>query len=99
MVRSVYDDLLAIGRESWLLAGDAVAVIALRSAALAEGGPDAWTEAKRMVAEKPAAHLALGLALIRGRMGWSPAKMLHGSLSHYRERVRANRTRLARRGR
>lgn len=99
MAGSLLKDLRAIGREGRLLLDDAVAVIRLRSAAIAAGGPDAWQEAKRMVAEKPAAHLALGRALLTGKMGSNPAAMLHGSLRHYRERVHANRKRLSRRAR
>lgn len=94
MTRSACEDLIAIGIDSWLLGAEAVAVIALRSATLAMGGNTAWREAKRMVAEKPAAHLALGVALANGSLGSNPVKIAHGAVEHYHRRVRANRKRL-----
>ena len=86
---------LAIGLDAWLLGAEASTVIALRSARLAVGGAAAWAEAERMVAEKGAAHLALGMALVSGSMGTSAEGIARGTVQHYRRRVRANRRRLA----
>lgn len=85
---------MTIGWDAWLLGAEASTVIALRSARLAMGGSDAWQEAQRMVAEKSAANLALGVALATGRMGTDAEGIAHGTVAHYRRRVRANRRRL-----
>lgn len=94
MARSTGENWLSIGLDSWLLGIEAAMVIALRTATLAFGGAAAWHEAQRMVREKPAAHLALGVALASGRMGSSPHAIARGTVVHYRRRVRANRRRL-----
>lgn len=87
---------LDIGLDAWMLGAEASTVIALRSAKLAMGGTSAWTEAQRMVTEKGAAGVELGMALATGRMGASAERIAHGTVAHYRRRVRANRRRLTR---
>jgi len=89
-------DWLAIGMEAWLLTAESAAVIALRGAKLARGDSAAWQEAERMVTEKTAANLELGLTLASGRAGATPDAMARHTLSFYRRHVQANRSRLSR---
>lgn len=96
MTRSSTTDWLTIGLDAWLLSAEAASVIALRSARLAMGGAAGWQEAQRMVAEKSAANLALGMALATGKLGTSAELIAGGTLAHYRRRVRANQRRLTR---
>lgn len=83
-------DLARLGAESW-------AVIGLRMAKLAAGGPAAAFEAQRMVAEKALAaveaQFAAGLALASGASHHVAGRKV---LAGYKKRVRANRTRLSR---
>lgn len=88
---------LTIGMDAWLLGAEASMVIALRGAKLAMGGDSAWTETQRMITEKSAANLALGMALAFGQLGTKPETIASGTLAHYRKHVRANRRRLTRR--
>jgi hypothetical protein len=96
MSNSTARDWLAIGMEAWLLSAESAAVIALRGAKLAKGDSDAWQEAERMVTEKTAAGLELGLALATGRGGATPDAMARHTLRFYRSHVQANRRRLTR---
>lgn len=89
-------DWLSIGMEAWWLAGEATAVVMMRSAALAMGGDPAYREARIMVAEKAEASAALGVALMTGKLGSSPESITRGTVAHYRKKVQANRTRLSR---
>ena len=52
-------------------------------------------EAERMVSEKVAANMALGVYLMTGKLGTSPEQIVSGSIAHYSRRVRRNRERLA----
>ena len=88
-------DWLNIGMEAWWLAGEAAAVVMMRSAALALGGDRAYREAHMMVTEKAEASAALGAALMTGKLGSSPESITRGTVAHYRKRVRANRKRLS----
>jgi hypothetical protein len=72
-----------------MLAAEAQQVIWLRCLKLAAGGPQARAEAQRMVAEKPAAAMQAAVGLM---MGDTSAK----TVKRYRNKVRANRRRLAR---
>lgn len=94
MTRSSNTDWLTIGLDAWLLGAEAASVIALRSARLAMGDAAAWKEAQRMVEEKGAANLALGMALATGKLGTSAERIAGGTVAHYRRRVRANQRRL-----
>lgn len=89
------NEWLSIGMDSWMLGAEAASVIVLRSAKLARGGAPAWEETKRMIAEKPKAHCALGKAVIDGRMGSTPESLISGAINHYRRRIQANQRRLA----
>lgn len=86
---------LEIGMESWLLGVDAAMVVVLRTAKLAEGGPEACREAKLMVSEKIESSVELASALITGKLGSNPKAVLGRTVSHYRKGVAANRKRLA----
>ena len=88
-------DAFSIAMDAWALAAESGMVIALRMGALASGGPAALREAERMVSEKVAANMALGLDLMTGKLGTSPEQILSGSIAHYSRRVRRNRERLA----
>ena len=61
---------------------------------LAIGGKAAATEAQRMVSEKIEASLALQAKALSGALG-ATALGAAKTLDHYRQKVRANQTRLA----
>ena len=82
--------------ESWLLMGEASAVMWLRTLRLMRGGPLATREAQRMVSEKVTASLTLLPALMAGGMAQSAEAIGAAALAHYRAPVRANRARLSR---
>lgn len=84
-----------IGMDAWMLGAEANMVIAMRMGAMAMGGPKAAAEAERMVSEKVAASMALGLDIATGKHGSSPESVISGSIKHYSRSVTANRKRLA----
>ncbi len=84
-----------IGLDAWALAAESNMVIAMRMGQMAFGGPAAAKEAERMVSEKVAANLALGMDIATGKFGVSPEKIMSGSIAHYSRRVKSNRRRLA----
>lgn len=86
-----------IGLDAWRLSAEASQVVALRGVTLARGGLEAWQEAERMISEKSAAGMSLGMALAAGKFGANAKDVARGTLGHYRRRVRANRRRLTRR--
>ena len=81
--------------DAWALAAESNMVIAMRMGQIAMGGPAAAKEAERMVAEKVAANIALGLDIVTGKHGLSPENIASGSIAHYSKSVTANRRRLA----
>jgi hypothetical protein len=83
-----------IGMDAWALAAEANIVIAQRMGAMAFGGPAAAKEAERMVSEKVAANMALGIDIATGKHGLSPESITSGSIAHYSKSVTANRRRL-----
>ncbi len=83
-----------IGMDAWALAAESNMVIAMRMGSLALGGPAAAREAERMVSEKIAANMALGMDIATGKFGASPEKIMSGSIAHYSKAVRSNRRRL-----
>jgi hypothetical protein len=83
-----------IGMDTWALAAESNMVVAMRMGALAFGGPEATREAERMVSEKVAANMALGLDLMTGKFGMQPEAIISGSIAHYSKAVVANRRRL-----
>jgi CheY-specific phosphatase CheX len=84
-----------IGMDAWALAAESNMVIAMRIGSLAQGGPAAAQEVRRMVTEKVAANLALGCDLMTGKLGSSPEAIVSGSIAHYSKSVVANRKRLS----
>ena len=85
---------LNISMDAWALAVESNMVIAMRLGSMAFGGPAAAKEAERMVAEKIAANIALGMDLMTGKFGMRPEAILSGSIAHYSKAVVANRRRL-----
>lgn len=84
-----------IGMDAWMLAAESNMVIAMRMGTMAMGGPAAAKEAERMVSEKVASNMKLGMDLITGKHGSTPEQVMSGSLKHYSRSVTANRKRLA----
>jgi hypothetical protein len=84
-----------IGMDAWALAAESNLVIAQRMGAMAFGGPAAAKEAERMIAEKVAANIDLGMDLMSGKLGSNPEQIMSGSIAHYARRVTANRKRLS----
>jgi hypothetical protein len=85
----------SVGLDAWALAAESNMVIAMRMGQMALGGPNAAAEAQRMVTEKLASNMALGLDLATGKHGTDPETIISGSIAHYSKTVRANRRRLS----
>ena len=86
---------LGIWADACLLGFEVSSVIGLRTMKLAVGGKAAATEAQRMVREKIEANLALQGKALSGGLGTTALSAAAKSLDHYRQKVRANQTRLA----
>jgi hypothetical protein len=86
---------LRIGMDAWSLGLEASSVAGLRVLKIAAGGAAADAEARRMVAEKIDAGLALQAKALSGGLGLSAPSVAAKTLSHYRRKVRANRRRLS----
>ena len=86
---------LAIWADACSLGLEASSVIGLRAMKLAIGGKAAATEAQRMVSEKIEASLALQARALSGGLGTTALSAAAKTLDHYRQKVRANQTRLA----
>lgn len=84
----MFRDWVCFATSTTLLAVEAQEVIALRLAKLAKGDGAAAQEAQLMVHEK---FVALGEAIATAAVGGTPRSVV----SLYREKVQANRTRLA----
>ena len=95
MYKWPYADWAGAGMDAWALGIEASAVIGLRVAKLAVGGPAAGSEAYLMLSEKMLSALELQSALMTGRLGTNPLAGTHKVLKHYRRKVKANRKRLA----
>jgi hypothetical protein len=89
-----YEGWASAGMDAWALSIEASAVIGLRVAKMATGGPDASGEAYLMVSEKMQSAFELQSAMMTGRLGASPLAGTRKVLKHYRRKVKANRTRL-----
>jgi hypothetical protein len=87
---------MEIAAASAALGMESAAVIALRAAGAAFGGPKAVDEAWRMWAEKVVALAELQARLLTGSLGATPASAAKATLNHYRRKVAANRRRLSR---
>lgn len=89
--------LFRYGVDLFSLCIDASAVMALRSAKIAAGGPSGAKEARLMVSEKLAAVTELQKALLSGKLGKDPRRICDNVLSHVHRKVKANKRRLSRR--
>jgi hypothetical protein len=85
-----------IGLDTWLLGVEASSVIGLRTLKIAAGGAAAVRESLLMIDEKIDAGWALQAQALSGALGSTPLGATAGTLAHYRRKVCANRTRLAR---
>ncbi len=85
----------ALLRDTGKLWVEAGSVIALRTARIGWGDPDAGDEMVRMVTEKVWAGLEVGMALATGQWGYDPETLCHRTVSHYRRTVRENLDRLS----
>lgn len=85
-----------LGMDTYALAVEAQAVVALRMMKFAAGGPAAAIEAQQMISEKLIAAAEVqtkaASAILSGTSHLTPAR----TLAHYRRKVRANRRRLSR---
>lgn len=97
MPRTMNNDWMTLGLNSWLLSCEATSVIGLRMAKLAMGGPGAAQETQRMIAEKFAEAQSLNLRAMTGGLGTSPVAVANASVRQVRRKVRSNRRRLAKR--
>ncbi|MGB7915207.1 MAG: hypothetical protein WCF79_07960, partial [Rhodomicrobium sp.] len=75
---------------------EASSVIGLRAMKIAAGGQAAAKEAQRMVSEKIESGLILQGKALNGGLGTTALSAAAKTLDHYRQKVRANQTRLAR---
>lgn len=95
--KSVSSQWLDLGLDAWSLGIEASAVMAMRVAKLAAGGPAATKETKLMVSEKITAGLDLQVAFLTGSLGTSPLTGSRKTVGMLRRKVAANRRRLTKR--
>jgi ABC-type sugar transport system substrate-binding protein len=95
MSRRQQNAWLRVGWDAWWLGVEASMVIGQRMLRMAAGGAAASTEARRMLAEKVQAGVALQTAAMTGQLGLTSHTAAKKTIRHYRKRVRANRRRLA----
>jgi len=86
---------LGVGLSAWSLGLEASTVIGLRTMKIALGGAAGEAEARRMIAEKIDAGVALQTLALTGGLGLTPHRAAAKTLSHLRRKVRANRRRLS----
>ena len=96
MTRKLANPWLRLSLDTCNLGLEASAVIGLRTARIALGGPAAEAESGMMVAEKVEAAMALQAKALTGSLGVSPAAAVSRTLARYRRKVAANRRRLTR---
>lgn len=96
MRRNEAVEWMEIAAATAALGMESTAVIALRAAGAAFGGPKAVDEAWRMWAEKVVALAELQARLLTGSLGVTPAGAAKQTLKHYRHKVAANKRRLSR---
>lgn len=87
---------IGLSFDAWRLGVEASQVVALRTMALAAGGPVAEAEARRMVAEKADAAMSLAALGATGALGLTAPRVAQGAMRVVRRKVRANRRRLSR---
>ncbi|MEE4454046.1 hypothetical protein [Novosphingobium resinovorum] len=85
----------ALLRDTGKLWVEAGSVIALRTARISLGDPQAGDEMLRMVTEKVWAGWELGVALAMGQLGHDPETVCRRTVTHYRRAVRKNLRRLS----
>jgi hypothetical protein len=90
-----FNPWVRVAMDAWSLGLEASSVIGLRTMKLTAGGAAADAESRRMVAEKIDAGFELQAKALSGALGFSAPVMAANTLSHYRQKVRANRRRLA----
>ena len=83
-----------IAIDTWFLSLEVCNVMALRTVALALGGPRAKAESRRMIDEKVQALVALQWKFATGGLGTTAPEITRKSLQHYRKAVRRNHHRL-----
>ena len=96
MTQKTLRQLKMLGGDSCALFTEAASVVWLRSAKIAQGGPEAMAEASLMVSEKVAAHQELLGKLATGQLGTDPLAVAANTTHFYLKGVRANRRRLSR---
>lgn len=87
-------DWIEIADATMRLAFESADVIGLRAAKAAKGGSKATDEAWLMWSEKVQSLAELQTRLFWGSMGTTPATTTRRTLTHYRQKVAANRRRL-----
>jgi len=87
---------MSLGLESWTLAAEASAVIALRLGRFTTWDARSQHEVLLMVSEKIGTALELQQRAITGQLGRTPYSAASACLVHYRKAVAANRRRLSR---
>lgn len=85
----------ALLRDTGKLWVEAGSVIALRTARIGWGDPQAGDEMVRMVTEKVWAGFEVGMALATGQFGHDPETVCRRTVNHYRRAVRKNLRRLS----
>lgn len=95
MTRKTSQDWMTTGLSLWQLGAEANAVIMLRMARFAMGGPSAQKEAQLMIAEKVQAAAELQIRVMTGALGATPLSGTKKTISHYQRKVSANRKRLS----
>lgn len=85
----------ALLRDTGKLWVEAGSVIALRTARIGWGDPQAGDEMVRMVTEKVWAGWEVGMALATGQFGHDPETVCRRTVNHYRRAVRRNLRRLS----
>lgn len=95
MSRKTSQDWMTAGLSLWQLGAEANAVIMLRMARFAMGGPSAQKEAQLMISEKIEAAAELQMRLMTGALGTTPLSGTRKTISHYQRKVGANKKRLS----
>jgi len=94
MYKWPYEGWASAGMDAWSLSMEASAVIGLRVAKMATGGPGASGEAYLMLSEKMQSAFELQSAMMTGQLGANPLAGTNKVIKHYRRKVKANRKRL-----
>jgi hypothetical protein len=90
MARDLWQVCCAAGFDMWKLNMDAGAVMAMRTAKIAQGGRAAVAEANLMVSEKVGAAVEAQIGMVAGSFGRLSEALRKKLLRHYAAKVRAN---------